>query len=158
MGALKALSRNPMGTTTLCTRRYMSTLLHHTCIAPPTPPPSNFKSNQASSSRTKSPSSKTTVPEIDPLTTQAALEATRVLANALVLHPSAREQLTQLDGGMLLSRAMQAGSEGGKQIDADRLFLLGRVGFLMTVDRAEVVREMVDSEDVVESLAEVNPL
>jgi predicted transcriptional regulator len=40
----------------------------------------------------------------------------------------------------------------------ERLFLLGRVGFLVTVEREGAVREMVDKEDVVESLVYVSVL
>jgi hypothetical protein len=41
-------------------------------------------------------------------------------------------------------------------ISSERLFLLGRIGFLATVDRREVVRQMVDKEGLVESLATVS--
>jgi hypothetical protein len=86
----------------------------------------------------------------------AALETTRVLANTLVLHPQARDVFAELSGGALVARALKDVAGAGGEVDIDRLFLFGRVGFLVTVDRPLVVRGMTDDEGVVQSLAEVS--
>lgn len=84
-----------------------------------------------------------------------------MLANALVLHPQAREGFAKLQGGVMIARALrgQTGQvgDGGmtEEIEVERLFLLGRLGFLVTIDRATTIREMVDEEELVGSLSKV---
>ena len=88
----------------------------------------------------------------------------KILANLLVLHPSAREVFHNLRGARAIARAL-AGKDGdgdwddgesSSEDDMDRLFLLGRIGFLVTLERPDAVGIMVDKEDVVESLVYVS--
>lgn len=83
------------------------------------------------------------------------------MANLLVLHPEAREAFVQAGAGKALALAL-AGRDAqgelllGEEIDGpERIFLLARLGFLITVEKGEVVRYMVDSGDIVESLCYV---
>lgn len=49
-----------------------------------------------------------------------------------------------------MARALQ-----DERVSSERLFLLGRIGFLVTVERGEVVRQMVNKEGLVDSLVTV---
>ncbi|ORY31806.1 guanine nucleotide exchange factor synembryn-domain-containing protein [Naematelia encephala] len=128
--ALKSLSRNPVGSTGLAGSKSLETLIHHTGLSSPAPSPSS----------SVAPS----IPESAP-----ALEALRVLANVLVLHSEGRENLAALDGGRLIARSLANSNE---EVGTALLFLLGRVGFLVTVQRSDVVRDMVDKDGLVGSL------
>lgn len=130
--AVKSLSRNPVGSTIIIDR--LRILLHHTAL--PLPPPASPFSHPPNDA--EHPTS---------------LEALRVLANVLVLHDAARRKFAEIGGGKAIVKALKAGHSS-----TDRLFLLGRVGFLVTMDRREVVRQAVDREGLVESLVLVSLL
>lgn len=91
------------------------------------------------------------------------------MANLLVLHPTARDAFIELGGGKALSLALAGKDNTGMLIDAggtvgegggvdgqERVFLLARLAFLGSVDKAEVVREMVDTGDIIDSLCYVS--
>lgn len=52
-----------------------------------------------------------------------------------------------MGGGIAVSKALK-----DVHPSTERLFLLGRIGFLVTIDRREVVRRIVDDEGLVDSL------
>ncbi len=61
---------------------------------------------------------------------------------------------------MAIARALKgtnaAGHTGEDVGSPDRLFLLGRIGFLVTLDRPKAVADMVDKEDLMASLVLVS--
>lgn len=128
--ALKCLSRNPTGSTIIIER--LRILLHHTSL--PLPPPASPFSHSPND------------PEHP-----TSLEALKILANVLVLHDAARRKCGQIGVGKAVSQALR-----DIHPSTERLFLLGRVGFLVTMDKGEVVRSCVDKEGLVDSLVLVN--
>ncbi|ORX37095.1 guanine nucleotide exchange factor [Kockovaella imperatae] len=170
--AIKSLGRNPIGSEPLLFIPHIRTILYHSSLplslellssspsddpAPVSPGP-NPSGSSGSSTHARRPS-----PD-----SPHALEALRILANLLVLHPEARESFTELGGGRAIAQAL-AGLDGEGQvipgcedeedpeelyeIGTERLFLLGRLGFLATIDRSAAVKMMVDEEDLNKSLA-----
>jgi hypothetical protein len=133
--AIKTLGRNPIGSQTLLTQPHLFTILHHTSLPllPPTLPMS---------------------PQLSP----TALEAMKILANLLVLHPAGRNRFAKLDGGKLIAEELRSGGDDGDWSESrvERVFLLGRIGFLVTMERRESVGVMVDEGDLVESLVYVS--
>jgi len=141
--ALKTLGRNPMGSQNLLQSANLERLLFQTSL-----PFSSYRTSEA--------------PLPPHPTSPQALEALRVLANLLVLHSAGRTRFAKAGGGEAIAKAL-AGQDGngGSGNDADeedvgRLFLLGRIGFLVTIDRKELVKGMVDHEDIVNSLVHVS--
>jgi hypothetical protein len=91
-----------------------------------------------------------------PPSSPQALEALRILANLLVLQEAGRKRFANAGGALAIARAL-ARKAANEDIcehaeDVDRVFLLGRIGFLVTVDRAQAVEDMVDKDDLVNSL------
>jgi hypothetical protein len=84
------------------------------------------------------------------------LEALRILANLLVLHAAGRTKFANAGGARIIARALARKNtetptaSTGESVDL--LFLLGRIGFLVTADRKDAVAIMVDKEGVVDSL------
>nr|WVH01956.1 guanine nucleotide exchange factor [Naematelia aurantialba] len=138
LSALKSLSRNPVGSTSLAAPRALEVLVHHAGLP-------NIRTPATSPSPSPSPSSPSR--SASSPCAPSALEAMRTLANVLVLHPDGRDNFAALGGGRLVARAL-----ADDEIGTDRLFLLGRVGFLVTIQRAVTVRELVNSEGLVDSL------
>lgn len=129
LNTLKVLGRNPVGSgEVLLKNENFTTLVYHTAL----PFPGRGRS-------TVSPVSK------------PALEALRGLANTLVLHPSARTKLAKMGGGEAIARTLV------DDMQIDRLFLLCRVGFLVTADGSGV-RPMVDKESAIPRLVYVRKL
>ncbi|WVQ96285.1 hypothetical protein IAU59_003389 [Kwoniella sp. CBS 9459] len=138
--AIKSLGRNPVGSETLLTSDHFPILLHHSAL----PFPSSF-----SISRLPPP----------PPTSAPAREALKVLANLLVLHAEARNIFASSGGAKAIARALTGKTVehediafGREEENTERLFLLGRLGFLVTLERPRAVGVMVDTEDVVDSL------
>ncbi|KAL7420474.1 hypothetical protein Q5752_004424 [Cryptotrichosporon argae] len=130
--AVKTLGRNPIGSEILLSDGALTTVLFHAALRVPAGP------DIASPPAPARPSH----------TSPHALEALRVLANTLVLHPAGRRRLAVLGGGAAVAAAL---TEADSLDNADRLFLLGRVGFLVTVERGAAIQEMMEGS-VVESL------
>lgn len=88
-----------------------------------------------------------------------------MLANLLVLHPAGRSRFAKAGGGEAIARGMAERDRNGKPLfhtteeedNTDRLFLLARIGFLVTMERKDVVEVMVDKEDIIDSLVHVSP-
>ena len=141
--AVKTLGRNPVGSETLLETDHLDIILFHTSV-PRQPLPSP-------------PSREPPLPTSPP-----ALEALRILANLLVLHPGGRKAFARAGGAISVAKALAGKNwEGILEVEVelpDRLFLLARVGFLVTVERTEAVEIMVEREDVVDSLAYVSIL
>lgn len=139
---MKTLGRNAEGSETLYSATHLSTLLFHTSLLRPS---------------YKSPSF-----HISPRPwSLAALEALRIIANLLVLHAVARDHFAHAGGLQAVAQALAGRGHitghvdrGGIHIDA--LFLLGRIGFLITIERPKAVQDMVDEEDLVNSLVYVS--
>ena len=132
--AVKTLGRNPMGSETLLETNHLNILLQHTGLPIP-------GSNARPTSAT-------------------ALEALRVLANLLVLHAAGRSRFAKAGGAKAIALALAGKDAEGEVMDeeetAERLFLLGRIGFLVTVDRKDSVGIMVDEHNIVESIVYVS--
>lgn len=125
--AIKVLGRNPVGSAEVLLRENsLSTLNYHTGLAFPGP-------RRANNLATSAP----------------ALEALRVLANTLVLHPMARKKEVALGGVEAVARALVG------ELQIERLFLISRVGFLLTADGSGV-QTMVDVDLVVPRLVYVS--
>ncbi|WVF68758.1 hypothetical protein IAT40_003530 [Kwoniella sp. CBS 6097] len=138
--AIKSLGRNPVGSETLLTSEHFPILLHHSAL----PFPSTFPISR------HSPPAPTSAP---------AREALKVLANLLVLHADARNIFASSGGPKAVARALAGKNVVSEDItlgteaeNTERSFLLGRLGFLVTLDRPRAVGVMVDTEDVVDSL------
>ena len=153
--AIKTLARNPIGSTTLLTPPHLQTILFHSAL------PFSLASRSESSPYSKISGfrGETTSPQ--------ALEALKVVANLLVLHSEARDAFAHAGGGKAIARALASvDAEGKKTVDdftekqeaarAEWVFLIGRIGFLVTLDRSEVVEEMVDQEGLIDSLVFVS--
>lgn len=78
-----------------------------------------------------------------------ALEAQRALANTLVLHAPARKRLAMMGGPQAICRAL------AEPLPTDRLFLVCRIGFLVTTDGIGV-KDMVESGDIVNRIVYVS--
>jgi hypothetical protein len=88
------------------------------------------------------------------------MEALRILANTLVLHAAGRNRFAKAGGAKAIAKAL-AGKDGDgdyteieEEENVDRVFLLARIGFLVTLDRKGAVGVM-EREDVVDSLVYV---
>lgn len=126
--AVKVLGRNPVGSgEVLLQADTLATLVYHTCLA--------FPGRGRGSVLATSP---------------PALEALRVIANTLVLHPIARKKLGRMGGAEAVARAL------GDELLPDRLFLICRVGFLITADGSGV-QAIVDNEHIVPRIVYVSP-
>jgi len=125
--AVKVLGRNPVGSGEVMLKpETLTTLVYHTCLA--------FPGRGRGSALAGSP---------------PALEALRVIANTLVLHPIARKKLARMGGAEAIARAL------ADELPTDRLFLLCRVGFLITADGSGV-EEIVDNEHIVPRIVYVS--
>lgn len=140
--ALKHLGRNPMGSQPLFHEDNLKTLFHHTAL--PFPPPSSPFSHPP--------------PERHSL---HALEALRILGNLLIIHPTARNRVAAAGLPKAVALALANRSGDGEYLEdedenIDRVFLVSRVGFLVTVGRQQSVKTMVDEDEIIESLAYVS--
>ena len=121
--AIRYLGRNPVGSETLTTEKHINIIASHAGLLPTSPP--------------SWPS--------------ASLEALKVLANLLVLHPISRKRFARVDGPKSVAQRLRT----CKLEDVERLFLLARIGFLATVERPDAVRAMMD-EGIVERCAQAS--
>ncbi|WVQ84382.1 hypothetical protein IAT38_006534 [Cryptococcus sp. DSM 104549] len=139
--AIKSLGRNPVGSETLLTHPHLSTLFFHSVLPfSPAPPP---------------------IPQPPAPTPPPAREALKILANLLVLHAAGRNRFFNAGGAAAVARALAGKGLHGEdvvrakedEVNTERVFLLGRLGFLVTMERPKAVAEMLE-EDVVDSLVE----
>jgi hypothetical protein len=151
--AVRYLGRNPIGSQTLLTTPHLPTLLHHSALpfpatvipfSHPPPPPYSLP----------------------------ALEALKVLANLLVLHAAGRNRFANAGGARAVSLALGgsdaegedvvtpawSSTEEGVERERERVFLLARLGFLVTVERKAAVEVMVNKEGLLDSLVYVSHL
>jgi hypothetical protein len=112
----------------------MRTILHHTCL--PLPPSASPFSKQPPNG-----------PEH-----HTSKESLSIIANTCVLHTAGTKALGRAGGGLAVTKALREGTG----ISNERLFLLGRLGFLATLGAPETVRVLVDKEELVESLVLVS--
>ncbi|RXK35786.1 hypothetical protein M231_06972 [Tremella mesenterica] len=135
--AVKSLGRNPVGSEIMYTPENLQTILYHTSL--PGPPRKSLLA-----------------PSVRSPTSPTAFEALRILANLLVLHAEGRDNFARADGASIVAKALAGRAWDGElevEFDSpDRLFLLGRIGFLITLERKEAVETMVVKEDLVSSL------
>lgn len=142
--AIKTLGRNPIGSETLLSTSRLRTLHFHSGLP--------FHSSAPASLPSPGPYS------------PPALEALKVLANLLLLHAAGRDCFSKAGGAEAVARALAGKDAAGNLIEivedkeSERVFLLGRLGFLVTLQRREAVRAMVDTEDLVESMVYVRLL
>ncbi|WWC96479.1 hypothetical protein V866_003347 [Kwoniella sp. B9012] len=137
--AIKSLGRNPVGSETLLSNENFPILLHHSGL----PFSSMFSSTR---------------PPPTPFSASAR-ETLKILANLLVLHEEGRHVMASSGGAKAIARALAGKDINGEEVVyekeedyLERLFLLGRLGFLVTIERPRAVGVMVDTEDIVESL------
>lgn len=135
--AAKCLGRNPIGSETLLSSHHISTLMFHSTLL--SDDSATFPTVVAQSS-----------------TSPQAREALKILANMLVLHTAGRIEFFKARGAIAVARALSESStqDENDAAHAEKLFLLGRLGFLVTVERAEAAKQMVDNE-VVDALVQV---
>lgn len=79
------------------------------------------------------------------------MEALRILANTLVLHPFSRRKIAPLGIAEAIAHSLT------DDIPSDRLFLYCRIAFLITADGTSV-RDLVDKENIVQLLITVSGL
>jgi hypothetical protein len=164
------LGRNPVGSKeVLIQPDHLATLVFHTSLPAQMPgimPLSPVASSAASSHSHSNSFGLNTAPHQvssrsiqdgravpPPPTSRPALEALRALANSLTLHPPARARVARLGVGEAVARALH------DEIQPDRLFLLCRVAFLVTVSGSgadAAVRAMVEDEGIVPRLVHVS--
>ncbi|KIR58484.1 hypothetical protein I314_05729 [Cryptococcus bacillisporus CA1873] len=135
--AVKCLGRNPVGSETMLSSNHISTLMFHSALSSDYP--------------TKFP---TVV--VQSLTSPQSREALKILANMLVLHTAGRTKFFKAAGAVAVARTLSESYTQDEEGHAEKLFLLGRLGFLVLVERAEAARQMVDNE-VVDALVQVRP-
>lgn len=133
--AVKCLGRNPVGSETMLSSNHISTLMFHSALSSDDP--------------TKFP---TVV--VQSLTSPQTREALKILANMLVLHTAGRTKFFKAAGAVAVARTLSESYTQDEEGHAEKLFLLGRLGFLVLVERAEAARQMVDNE-VVDALVRV---
>lgn len=135
--AVKCLGRNPIGSETLLSSHHISTLMFHSTLL--SDDSATFPTVVAQSS-----------------TSPQAREALKILANMLVLHTAGRIEFFKARGAIAVARALSESStqDENDAAHAEKLFLLGRLGFLVTVERAEAAKQMVDNE-VVDALVQI---
>ncbi|KJE00544.1 hypothetical protein I311_05884 [Cryptococcus gattii NT-10] len=133
--AVKCLGRNPVGSETMLSSNHISTLMFHSALSSDDP--------------TKFP---TVV--VQSLTSPQTREALKILANMLVLHIAGRTKFFKAAGAVAVARTLSESYTQDEEGHAEKLFLLGRLGFLVLVERAEAARQMVDNE-VVDALVRV---
>ncbi|KAL0240580.1 hypothetical protein I308_106377 [Cryptococcus tetragattii IND107] len=127
--AVKCLGRNPVGSETMLSSNHISTLMFHSALS--------------SDDSTKFP---TVV--VQSLTSPQTREALKILANMLVLHTAGRIKFFKAAGAVAVARTLSESYTQDEEGHAEKLFLLGRLGFLVLVERAEAARQMVDNEGV----------
>ncbi|WWC88355.1 uncharacterized protein L201_003265 [Kwoniella dendrophila CBS 6074] len=139
--AIKSLGRNPVGSETLLSSEQFSILLHHSGL----PIQSTFSPSRSSPTPFSLP----------------ARETLKILANLLVLHEEGRNKFASSSGAKAVARALARKDINGDGItyekeedNTERLFLLGRLGFLVTINRSRAVGVMVDTENIVDSLVQ----
>ena len=78
-------------------------------------------------------------------------------------HPKGRKRLAEFGGARAIARAFDGRDVDGNHVVSeeeedcvDRLFLLARLGFVVTIDREDAVRSMVDKENIIENLVHVS--
>ena len=79
-------------------------------------------------------------------------EAQRCLANALFLKPLTRSIFAEV-GGCDIFVMLFKGNVDKREAEDD--FLLGRIGFLLTADKGEVVEQFVKEDHVLEDVSKV---
>nr|XP_019013018.1 uncharacterized protein I206_02515 [Kwoniella pini CBS 10737]OCF51799.1 hypothetical protein I206_02515 [Kwoniella pini CBS 10737] len=141
--AIKSLGRNPVGSENLLSSNNFIILLYHSGL----PFTSSFSSNHSTPALAPEPYSTT------------ARETLKILANLLVLHEQGRNIFASSGGAKAISRALAGKDINEEEINhekeedyIERLFLLSRLGFLITINRPRAVSVMVDTEDVIDSL------
>lgn len=167
--AMKCLGRNPMGCGPLLTDKGLITLLYHSAL-----PYGSSSIHEPSLSQDVASlwlqinSDGRTRPSFG---SETSSEALKILANLLLLHESARHRFASLGGALAISGALTPRWTGWDWPDnssesalahsaryAERLFLLGRLGFLVTLERPRAVQAAVDTGDIVNSLCHVSRL
>ncbi|WVO24978.1 uncharacterized protein IAS62_006361 [Cryptococcus decagattii] len=133
--AVKCLGRNPVGSETMLSSNHISTLMFHSALSSDYP--------------TKFP---TVV--IQSLASPQPREALKILANMLVLHTAGRTKFFKAAGAVAVARTLSESYTQDEEGHAEKLFLLGRLGFLVLVERAEAARQMVDNK-VVDALVQI---
>ena len=85
----------------------------------------------------------------DPL---ARREAQRCLANALLLKPEKRTVFVEVGG---LDKFVSSFKGVTSKRDADDDFLLGRIGFLLSAQKGEIVERLVNEDRILEDIKKV---
>lgn len=86
----------------------------------------------------------------------ARREAQRCLANALLLKPEKQNVFIQGGGLDKFVKTFKA-STTTSQRDPDDDFLLGRIGFLLSAQKGEVVERLVNDDHILEDINKVCP-
>ena len=82
----------------------------------------------------------------------ARREAQRCLANALLLKPEKRNVLVEVGG---LDKFVSTFKASTSKRDADDDFLLGRIGFLLSAQKGEIVERLVNDDRILEDIKKV---
>nr|ODN92333.1 hypothetical protein L204_05432 [Cryptococcus depauperatus CBS 7855] len=132
--AVKCLSRNPVGSEIALSAGHLSTIIYHANL----PVEESARRTFDSSSESR--------------------EALKVLANLLVLHQVGRLRFFKANGAIAVASALAQTVHEGEVIkvdgaQAETLFLLGRLGFLVVMEKPEAAKDMVDS-NVIDSLVQ----
>lgn len=82
----------------------------------------------------------------------ARREAQRCLANALLLKPEKRKVFVEVGG---LGKFVLSFKGSTNKRDADDDFLLGRIGFLLSAQKGEIVERLVNEDRILEDIKKV---
>jgi hypothetical protein len=82
----------------------------------------------------------------------ARREAQRCLANAMFLKPETRKVFVQVGG---TERFVKLVNGRTARRDADDDFLLGRIGFLLTSKKDDIVERLVNTDHILDALVKV---
>ena len=83
----------------------------------------------------------------------ARREAQRCLANAMYLKPETRKIFVDVGG---LSKFVALLKANANKRGGDDDFLLGRIGFLLTAQKDEIVEKLVNDERILEDMNKVH--
>lgn len=81
-------------------------------------------------------------------------EAQRCLANALYLKPDTRKIFVEVGGLKQFVTAFQTCSNNR---NGDDDFLLGRIGFLLTAQKGDIVEKLVNDDHILGEITKVRP-
>lgn len=167
--SVKCLGRSPAGSGPLSTDSGLLILLYHSAL--PVEGPSRSGSDPSQGVADLWSHLDSEARQRPPFGSEASSESLKILANTLLMHEKARQRFASIGGARSIADALAPQRTGWDRIDGssessgaktarymEQLFLLGRIGFLVSLEQPDVVQTAVDKGDIVNSLCHVSCL